>query len=91
MAPSQFVTYAANELRDLLDHPNRIATHFDPAGTAVLAFLRAHKIANGRTNLRLEEPADRALLAQLLNHPHACACVVDDAGRQIVRDKRRLA
>ena len=89
-APLRFETFPSNEFRELLDHPDRVAAQFDPAGTAVLAFLRVHRITQGRTTLRLDSAEDRALLGQLLNHPHACRCVVDEAGQEIIRDSRRL-
>ena len=85
-----FQPISATELRDFLDTAEETALTLEPASASFATILRAHNDSSGRTNLKLTDVADREFLGRLLTHPLARSCIVDDAGRPIACDPRRL-
>ncbi len=88
--PPRFEPLTATQLRDLLGTAEHSALTLDPASASFAAILRAHHDSTGRSTLKLSDAPDRAFLGRLLTHPLARTCIVDDAGRPIARDPRRL-
>ena len=88
--PPRFEPLTATQLRDLLGTAEHSALTLDPSSASFAAILRAHHDSTGRSTLKLSEAPDRAFLGRLLTHPLARTCIVDDAGRPIARDPRRL-
>jgi hypothetical protein len=86
----RFEPLTATQLRDLLGTAEHSALILDPASASFAAILRAHHNSTGRSTLKLTDAPDRAFLGRLLTHPLARTCIVDDAGRPIARDPRRL-
>jgi SNF2 family DNA or RNA helicase len=89
-SPAAFLPLATTELRNLLESAEHAAFTLDPASASLAAILRARQHSAGRIAFKLTDPADREFLGRLLLHPLARTCVVDDAGRPITRDPRRL-
>ena len=88
--PPRFETLSATELRELLGAAEHFALTLEPASASFAAILRAHQATSGRTTLKLTDAYDCTFLARLFNHPLARTCIVDEAGRPITRDPRRL-
>lgn len=88
--PPRFETLSATELRELLGAGEHFALTLEPASASFAAILRAHQATSGRTTLKLTDAYDLTFLARLFNHPLTRTCIVDEAGRPITRDPRRL-
>jgi hypothetical protein len=88
--PPEYSPVTATDLRHLLDSAEQAALVLEPASASFAALLRARQNTRGRLNLRLADSADREFLGRLLGHPLARTCVVDEDGRPLTRDARRL-
>ena len=88
--PPRFEPLSATDLRELLGAAEHFALTLEPASASFAAILRAHQATSGRTTLKLTDAYDLTFLARLCNHPFARTCIVDEAGRPITRDPRRL-
>ena len=88
--PPRFEPLTATQLRDFLGTAEHSALTLETASASFAAILRAHHDSTGRSTFKLTDAPDRSFLARLLNHPLARTCIVDDTGRPITRDPRRL-
>jgi hypothetical protein len=86
----RFEALSATQLRDLVEAAERAAFTLDPASAAFASILRARQYSTGRSTLKLSNQDDRTFLGRLLLHPLVRTCVVDEGGRPITRDPRRL-
>ena len=89
-AAASFDPLNATALRDLLLSADHAAFTLEPASASFAAILRTRFLSTNRTTFKLTDPDDREFLARLLSHPLARTCVVDESGRPLTRDPRRL-
>ena len=90
VGPSGFQALSATELRDLVEGTEHAAFALEPASAAFASILRARQYSTNRSALKLTNPDDRTFIGRILHHPLARSCIVDDAGRPVTRDPRRL-